>query len=149
MCRIFQHRWLPALAVFAALVIGIPGVFGQTPAEPVFQIPFENSTQTLDLNAAPEPQPASVVPQPPATPEELGDSLMSHQRYQAAIEAYKKMPNNSADVWNKMGIAYQLMYNQEEASRCYQKSLRIEPRNARVMNNLGTIFDSLKEYSNA
>ena len=155
MCWLFQHRWLPGLAVFAALVPGVPGVFGQTPTEPAPQIPIENSTQTLDLDAPPAsppataPQPGSAVPLPPPTPEELGDSLMTHQRYQAAIEAYKKAPSNSADVWNKMGIAYQLMYNQEEASRCYQTSLRIEPRNARVMNNLGTIYDSLKEYGNA
>lgn len=159
MCWLFQHRWLPALAIVAALVPGVPGVSSQTPTEsqPAFapQIPVENSTQKLDLNAAPAPAPAtepqsgSVVPQPPPTPEELGDSLMSHQRYQAAIEAYKQMPRNSADVWNKMGIAYQLMYNQEEASRCYQASLRMEPRSARVMNNLGTIYDSLKEYTNA
>lgn len=157
MCWLFQHRWLPALAVFAALVPGLPGVFGQTPAqpEPALQIPVENSNQTLDLDGAPasthatEAQPGSVVPPTSPTPEELGDTLMTHQRYQAAIEAYKKAPRISAEVWNKMGIAYQLMFNQEEASHCYQTSLRLDPRNARVMNNLGTIYDSLKEYSNA
>jgi tetratricopeptide (TPR) repeat protein len=157
MCRLFQCRWLPALAAFAALVPGVPGVLSQTPTEPqpapALQIPIENSNQTLDLGAAsastPVTGPQSVVVQAPPTPEELGDSLMSHQRYQAAIEAYKKMPRGSADVWNKMGIAYQLMFNQEEASRCYQTSLRLDPRNPRVMNNLGTIFDAEKEYSNA
>jgi Tetratricopeptide repeat len=152
MCWLFQHRWLPALAVFAAFVPGVPSVFSQAQTEPAPQIPTENSTQTLNLDAAPpatEPQPGSVVPLPPPTPEEMGDSLMTHQRYQAAIEAYKKAPRISADVWNKMGIAYQLMFNQDEASHCYQTSLRLDPRNARVMNNLGTIYDSMKEYSNA
>jgi tetratricopeptide (TPR) repeat protein len=92
------------------------------------------------------PKPA---PLPPATPEALGDSLMGQQRYQAAIEAYKKAPRNSADVWNKMGIAYQLMFNLEDASRCYEESLRLDKKNARVMNNLGTIYDSEKEYGSA
>jgi tetratricopeptide (TPR) repeat protein len=157
MCWLFQHRWLTALAVFATLVPGVPGVFGQTPTQPepapAPQIPVENSMQTLDLDAPPAATPAtepqSIMPLPPPTPEELGDSLMTHQRYQAAIEAYKKAPRDSADVWNKMGIAYQLMFNQEEASHCYQTSLRLDPRNARVMNNLGTIYDSMKEYGNA
>jgi tetratricopeptide (TPR) repeat protein len=158
MCRLFRHRWLPALAIFAALAPGVSVGFSQALPEPEpripTEIPTENSTQTLDLAApasapAIEDQPVAVVPQPPPTPEELGDSLMTHQRYQAAIEAYKKAPSNSADVWNKMGIAYQLMFNREEASHCYQTSLRLEPRNARVMNNLGTIYDSLKEYGNA
>ena len=45
---------------------------------------------------------------------------MAHQRYQAAIEAYKKAPQDSAAVWNKMGIAYQMMFNLEDAIRCYQ-----------------------------
>jgi len=79
----------------------------------------------------------------------VGDSLMTHQRYQAAIESYKKAPLNSADVWNKMGIAYQLMFNLEAASRCYQTSLKLDSRNPHVLNNLGTIYDSLKEYGNA
>jgi tetratricopeptide (TPR) repeat protein len=83
------------------------------------------------------------------TPEEQGDVLMAQQRYQAGIEAYKKVAQRSADVWNKMGIGYQLMFNRDEASHCYQTSLRLQPKNARVMNNLGTIFDSEKQFGNA
>jgi Tfp pilus assembly protein PilF len=48
-----------------------------------------------------------------------------------------------------MGIAYQMMFNLEDASRCYEKSLKIDPRNASVLNNLGTIYDSLKQYGKA
>jgi Flp pilus assembly protein TadD len=93
--------------------------------------------------------PTATLIQPPPEPEALGDSLMTHQRYQAAIESYKKAPRNSADVWNKMGIAYQMMFNLEEASHCYQQSLRLNPKNANVLNNLATVYDSLKEYGNA
>ena len=71
---------------------------------------------------------------------------MIHQRYQAAIEAYKKVEDDSAEVWNKMGIAYQMMFSIDDASRCYQASLKIDPRNASVMNNLGSIYDSMKLY---
>jgi Tfp pilus assembly protein PilF len=74
---------------------------------------------------------------------------MVHQRYQAAIAAYKNAPPGSATVLNKMGIAYQLMFDLTDALRCYQASARIDPRNAHVFNNLGTVYDSLKEYGNA
>jgi tetratricopeptide (TPR) repeat protein len=79
----------------------------------------------------------------------MGDALMAQLHYQAAIEAYKKIPHRSAEVWNKMGIAYQMMFNQDEALHCYQSSLRLDPKNSRVMNNLGTIYDAEKEFSNA
>ena len=32
------------------------------------------------------------LPATPPTAEQIGDALMAHQRYQAAIEAYKKAP---------------------------------------------------------
>jgi tetratricopeptide (TPR) repeat protein len=91
----------------------------------------------------------AAAPLPPLTPEQLGDTLMAHQRYQAAIEAYKKGSRDSATLWNKMGIAYQLMFNLDEAMRCYERSLKIEPKNSVVLNNLGTVYDSLKEYPSA
>ncbi len=83
------------------------------------------------------------------TPEEVGDALMLHQRYQAAIESYKKAPRNSADTWNKMGIAYQMMFNQQEAMHCYEASLKLNPKNPHVLNNLGTIYDALRQYGDA
>jgi len=41
------------------------------------------------------------------------------------------------------------MFNPESASRCYEASLKLNPKSAQVMNNLGTIYDSEKEYNNA
>jgi Flp pilus assembly protein TadD len=142
MCWPPRFRWLPALA---ALVLASTALISQTPDQTVPQIPVE----TLSSLPSVEVQSAALNPQTPPTAEEVGDSLMTHQRYQAALESYKKAPRGSADVWNKMGIAYQLMFNLEEASRCYQTSLRLDPKNARVLNNLGTIYDSMKEYGNA
>ena len=74
---------------------------------------------------------------------------MAHQRYQAAIEAYKKAPSNNAVVWNKMGIAYQLMFNLTDAMHCYRTSDKLSPKNSNVLNNLGTVYDAMKEYHNA
>jgi Tfp pilus assembly protein PilF len=79
------------------------------------------------------------------TPEQLGDTFMVHQHYQEAIAAYKKAPKDSAAAWNKMGIAYQMMFNLDDATRCYKMSLKLDPKNAHVLNNLGTVYDSQKE----
>lgn len=135
MARMNGRRWLPALTVFAALVLESPAAFGQaaTPALP----------------ATPQPAPATGATQAQPTAEEVGDSLMAHQHYQAAIDSYRKAPPNSAAVLNKMGIAHQMMFNLNDAARCYQASLKLDPKNPRVLNNLGTVYDSLKQYGNA
>jgi tetratricopeptide (TPR) repeat protein len=100
-------------------------------------------------DTTPKPVTADPSPEPHATPEQIGDALMVHQRYQAAIEAYKRDPNPTASLLNKTGIAYQLMLNLPEATRCYQGSLKLEPKNANVLNNLGTTYDAMKQYRNA
>jgi tetratricopeptide (TPR) repeat protein len=137
MPRIDPHSWLsyPLLLAFLAGVQG--GIAQQPPSPAAAQAPVP----------AP-PQAGLPVPVPP-TAEELGDTLMAEQRYQAAIEAYKKGSPNSAVLQNKLGIAYQMLLMVTEASRCYQASLKLDPHNAKVMNNLGTIYDSLKQYSAA
>jgi tetratricopeptide (TPR) repeat protein len=112
-------------------------------AQPVNQPPASTAAATNS------PAQTSQTVQPPPTPEQIGDALMTHQRYQAAIDAYKQVAPESAAAWNKMGIAYQMMFNSQEAVRCYQSSLAIDPHNPNVLNNLGTIYDSLKEYGSA
>ena len=126
-----RHRLLPAMAVFAALATLAPFALSQAP---------------VPVPTAPS-LPPTTQSQP--TPEDLGDSLFAHQRYQAAIEAYKKGPRDSATIWNKTGIAYQMMFNMQDATHCYQTSFRLDPRNASVVNNLGTVYDSLKQYRSA
>lgn len=130
MCKHREHRWLSALAVAAALTTESVAGLAQTP------IPAAIGQSPTPL-AAPQFQP---------TAEQTGDALMAHQRYQAAIEAYQKAPHNSAALWNKMGIANQLMFNAQEAARCYQMALKLDRKNTSVMNNLATIYDSAKQY---
>jgi len=161
----YQHRWVPAVAVLAALTLPARIAMSETGLKTMQQTPAQAASQnSIDTSGAgssqvpamttgPEvakpPQPTVPIVLPPSTPEDMGDTLMAQQRYQAAIEAYRKSPDRSAEIWNKMGIAYQLMFNQQEALHCYQASLRLEPKNSRVMNNLGTIYDAEKEYGDA
>lgn len=91
----------------------------------------------------------TTTPEFKATPVEVGDALMMHQRYQAAIEAYKKAPSNSPDAWNKMGLAYQLMFNINEATRCYEKAMKLSPQQANFVNNMGSIYMERREYGHA
>jgi tetratricopeptide (TPR) repeat protein len=132
--RLDKHRQLSAFLLMTAIFSASAASQSQTP-EPAVAVPSQPSNPS---------SPASQV-----KPEQLGDSLMARQRYQAAIEAYKKTPGFDANIWNKMGIAYQLMFNLTDAMRCYQASLKLNPKNANVLNNLGTTYDALKQYRNA
>lgn len=153
-------RRLTALSATAAIVGA--SLLGAPPATPQDQNP---DSQSAAARTASAPAPTSLIPAqtlpsnqdskatpavlPNITPEQLGDTLMARQRYQAAIEAYKKGPRDSAELWNKIGIAYQLLFNLDEATRCYEKSLKLDPKSSTVLNNLGTVYDSLKQYPSA
>ena len=113
------------------------------------QAPAGSVTPNQPVAPAGPPPVKPSQPRIDATPEQIADSLMAHQRYQAAIDQYKKAPSTSPDVWNKMGVAYQLMFNLDDAARCYQQALKLDPKNPIVLNNLGTIYVSLKQYSKA
>lgn len=105
------------------------------------------------MPALADKQPAEAVfvphPLPNATPEQIGDSLEGRQRYQAAIDAYKKIQPPTAEVWNKLGIAHQMMFNLKQATRCYREAIKLDHRNANFFNNLGTVYDSQKNYHQA
>jgi tetratricopeptide (TPR) repeat protein len=137
--RRLDERSLPALTLMAAIVCAPLSTLGQSPAaQPPTTTPVPGAQTTTTL------QPAGS-----ATAEQIGDALMAHQRYQAAIEAYKKAPADNAAVWNKEGIAYQLMFNLTDAMHCYRTSDKLSPKNSNVLNNLGTVYDALKQYHTA
>lgn len=135
MCRLHESRWLPATLISAALFTAALTSAAQT-----------SNTGLVTAKPALE---ATTLPVPQPTPEALGDALMAHRRYQAAIEAYRQAPTSSATIWNKMGIAYQMLFNLQDAMRCYQESLKLDPKSVNVLNNLGTIYDSMKNYKSA
>jgi cytochrome c-type biogenesis protein CcmH/NrfG len=108
----FDNRSLPASIFIVALAGTCSLAMCQSAAPP---LPLVIAPQSIQ-NAAAIPQNAvAPEPKPQPTPEQLGDALMAHQRYQAAIEAYKKAPRTEPAVWNKLGIAYQLMFDLTDA----------------------------------
>lgn len=120
----------------------------QEKANPVAGQP-EGSASSVISHSAAETGLTYIPTAPPPTPEQIGDSLSVRQRYHAAIDAYSNVSPPSAAVWNKMGIAYQMMFANNDAIRCYKASLKLDPRNAQVLNNLATVYDSEKDYRKA
>jgi len=90
-----------------------------------------------------------LQPQFQLSPEGLGDIYLVRQRYQAAIQEYFKVEPQSAAVWNKLGIAYQMMHDARDAERCYKRSLKLNPNDPKVLNNLATVQDGEKDYGGA
>jgi len=93
--------------------------------------------------------PVSDISNPPLTPERRGDILMARKMYREAIELYSEAPQDSAVVWNKMGIAYHQMTQLDAAMKRYQRSIRLDPKYPEAINNLGTIYYAEKRYAKA
>jgi Tfp pilus assembly protein PilF len=166
MFRIDGERWLTAAAFLLVFAAGVCAATAQDtantsaaplPQNPVAQGAAQSPTQVSGQGQTPasgqdsgqkpaEAKPAAALV--PISDEERGDTLAATKRYQAAIAAYK-LVTPTATIYNKMGIAYQMMFNMDDALRCYKASLQLEPKNANVMNNLGTVYDSHKEFRDA
>ena len=114
----FDKRRLPALMLVAAAMICPSGlILAQSPSANPSDSAQKPASSTAPTTAAAATT-SVTLPKTPPTPEQLGDALMAHQRYQAAIDAYKKAPTNDPVVQNKLGIAYQLMFNLVDAMHC-------------------------------
>jgi tetratricopeptide (TPR) repeat protein len=143
MLRLDRSRRDAALmaAAFGLLISLSPPVFAQTPIPPT--LPPAATTGNPNSSAS-SAAPASEFP-----PLQVGDTLMFHKRYQEAIAKYASIEPKTASVWNKMGIAYQMMYNETDAARCYKESLKLNPKDSSVLNNLGTLYESQLDHHHA
>lgn len=128
------------LVAFQAALLAQPNLAPPQPLASSFaanapaNVPFNNSTQSS----------------PPApTDERQGDLLMLQQRYQAAFEVYSKIAQPSAAVWNKMGVASELLFDQKNATRCYKEALKLDPNEYGALNNLATLEDGHQNFSGA
>jgi tetratricopeptide (TPR) repeat protein len=96
-------------------------------------------------------QPAPTPPPPGRVlgAEMRGDILMARKMYREAIETYREAPSDSAVVANKMGIAYHQLTDLGTAKRCYERAVRINPKYAEAINNLGTVHYARRGYRRA
>ena len=80
---------------------------------------------------------------------ETADRLLAQRSYQAAIETYKQIKEPSARVLDRMGVAYESLFDADDAIRAYKQSIRIDAKNPRTYNDLATVYDQVQRYSEA
>jgi tetratricopeptide (TPR) repeat protein len=127
------YGWLLAIALSLSLQASMQAQAGLTAGE---------SVDVFSAGTAASGDMATISQAPPQLSlEEKGDALSASGHYLAAIKAYSEISQPSAALWNKMGMAYQLVYDLKDAVRCYRESLKLQPANAYALNNLGTVDD--------
>ena len=93
-----ERRWLPAAIV----------------SQQYFSAPFAAAAQTsTSPHATIGTAACCLFRSPPRKP--LGDSLMAHRRYQAAIEAYRQGPQTPPPSGTKWASPIQMMFNLQDA----------------------------------
>lgn len=133
--------------LLARAVVPAPSFYNAPPI-PFFN-PFgvaQQSDSSPQAVSAAAPSELDLLSMPP---EKLGDLMMIHRSYLAAIQAYQRAPRDSAIVWNKLGMAYQHMYALDIARLQYEKALQLNPRYAEALNNLGTVYYGQQNYHKA
>jgi len=114
--------------------------------------PFAQTPKSILAIGSYAQQPPVKVEETPhfnVSPEVEGDVMMAHQRYVAALDAYRQSPMDSAVIWNKMGIANHHMFNLKEAQRDYSQALKMKPSYPEALNNMGAVYYGLKDYREA
>lgn len=139
------------LSLTVQTAITLPSAFGQSNTG--FARPLNPPTEAAGNNAGASPSqtPASLA-QPaaqPLTPEMRGDIYMARKMYREAIDMYLQGPSESAITWNKVGIAHHQMLNLDQARRNYEKAVKLNPKYAEAINNLGTFWYARKNYRRA
>ena len=95
----------------------------------------------LNFGHVDQQTPASTSAEPTVvTPELLADLMVVHGHYADAIEAYRKIRPQNAEIYNKIGVAYQRMANEEDAIANYGQATKLDSKFAAPYNNLGTIY---------
>ena len=64
-------------------------------------------------------------------------------------KSYEKAPQNSAVIWNKIGIAYHQMTQLDAAMKRYRRAIRLDAKYSEAINNLGTVYYAEKHYGRA
>jgi len=143
MVNFFLRDSLPIALLLAALPAASQSFSDRSTAdlkpEVDSSLSFSAAIPAKTANIDTQAQTSALLPD--SSPEQLGDRMEASHRYQAAIEAYAQVSSPTAALWNRMGIAYQMLFDLDDAVRCYKESLKLEPESADALNNLGTAQD--------
>ena len=101
-------------------------------------------------HASQQPSPSASAPQiPQLTPETIADLLAAHQKYLEAITAYQKLNPKTAQIYNKIGAAYEHILMDDDAKASFERALKMDKKFAEAYNNLGTVYYHQKDYDRA
>jgi len=96
----------------------------------------------LPAARAQQATPPPAVPNPNASAQDLeeqGDLLRAQKRYFDALDFYKaaiaRQP--SALLWNKEGMTYLLLQRSPEATKCFDRAIKLDKHDAVGYNNRG------------
>ncbi len=117
-------------------------------AQPTGGLP-DKSSKLVDTRSDKERMLPPQDAKPVLTPEARGDIYMARKMYREAIDVYRQAPQDSAIIWNKIGIAYHQMLELGPAKRHYEKAIKMNPKYSEAINNLGTIYYAQKNYKRA
>ncbi|MEP6715712.1 MAG: tetratricopeptide repeat protein [Terriglobia bacterium] len=109
----------------------------------------ESNVQRLAFAPDTSTQPSERPPRTMLLPEQQGDIYMARKMFREAIDTYRKAPQNSPVIWNKIGIAYHQLGDVISAKKYYERAMKIDGKYADAVNNDGTIFYARKRYRTA
>jgi len=93
---------------------------------------------------------SAVTPELPGmTPEMTADLMVAHQKYMDALEAYLKIRPQTAQIYNKIGVAYEHLQMNDDAKGYYMRAIKADHKFADAYNNLGTVYFREKDYQEA
>ena len=104
------------------------------------------------LEAATPQANAPQIPSDAQALEQRADLHMVRKEYADAASLYRRptqlQPQNAA-YQNKVGIAYHLLQDLDEAKKFYRRALQLNPKYGQAINNLASIEYAQKNYRSA
>jgi tetratricopeptide (TPR) repeat protein len=79
----------------------------------------------------------------------VADVQMARGAYAAALTTLQQIQPRTAEIWNKMGVAYHHLYAFDQAMSCYRQALALDPHFAEAHNNIGAVYYSRLRYAAA
>ncbi len=107
-----------------------------------------SSMPAHSANGAPAASVHALDPDGPPSLE-LADSLVARGRYLAAIHVYEKLAPSNANIQNRMGVASERMLMFDQAARCFEAAVKLDPKLGDAWNNLGTVMHNRGDLGKA
>jgi tetratricopeptide (TPR) repeat protein len=122
--------------------IGLAGAVGQMVVCGAFATgtALAQSQNSLNFRHMDQQAPSSNTESSVTMPEMVADLMVVHGHYADAIQAYRKIQPQSAEIYNKIGIAYQRMAMDQDAIASYDRATKLNRKFAAPYNNLGTVY---------